>query len=286
MTSAAPLADRVVIVTGAASGLGEATAALMAQQGATVVLADIQDDRGDAVANRVGGSYRHCDVSSEDEVAALVDAAVDAHGQLDCIVNNAGIVGAFGPIDEISLADYEFTMAVLLRSVFLGMKHAARVMKPRRSGVILSTTSVAGVHGGLGPHVYAAAKAGVIGLTRNAAAELGAWSIRVNAIAPGKHVTPMNAAQIVGDPDDLDAAAAAFATRTPLRGRIGLADDIAHAAAWLASDAAGFVSGHTLVVDGGLTSGTPENVAPGEHGRWATAAPLLRERGRRGIAQP
>jgi NAD(P)-dependent dehydrogenase (short-subunit alcohol dehydrogenase family) len=149
--------------------------------------------------------------------------------------------------------------------------------------VIISTTSIAAVQGGLGPHVYAAAKAGVIGLTRNVAAELGAWSIRVNAIAPGKHVTPMNAAQVVGDPDDLEAAAAAFATRTPLRGRIGSADDIAHAAAWLASDSAGFVSGHTLVVDGGLTSGTRENVAPGEHGRWAQPAQLLRERGRRGI---
>jgi NAD(P)-dependent dehydrogenase (short-subunit alcohol dehydrogenase family) len=280
-----PLAGRVAVVTGAAGGLGEATAALMAAQGATVLLADIQDDLGQAAAERIGASasFRHCDVSSEGDVAALVDTAVAAHGRLDCIVNNAGIVGALGPIDEISLEDYEFTMAVLLRSVFLGMKHAARVMKPQQSGVIISTTSIAAVQGGLGPHVYAAAKAGVIGLTRNVAAELGAWSIRVNAIAPGKHVTPMNAAQVVGDPDDLEAAAAAFATRTPLRGRIGSADDIAHAAAWLASDSAGFVSGHTLVVDGGLTSGTRENVAPGEHGRWAQSAQLLRERGRRGI---
>jgi NAD(P)-dependent dehydrogenase (short-subunit alcohol dehydrogenase family) len=277
------LTDRIAVVTGAASGLGEATAELMATEGASVLLADIQDERGQAVAERIGGTYRHCDVTSEADVAGLVDAAVDQHGRLDCIVNNAGIVGAFGPIDEISLADYEFTQAVLLRSVFLGMKHAARVMKPRQSGVILSTTSVAGLHGGLGPHVYAAAKAGVIGLTRNVAAELGAWSIRVNAIAPGKHVTPMNAVQITGDPDDLAAATAAFATRTALRGRIGLAADIAHAALWLASDDAGFVSGHTLVVDGGLTSGSPENVAPGEHGRWAKAQPLLREAGQRGV---
>jgi NAD(P)-dependent dehydrogenase (short-subunit alcohol dehydrogenase family) len=284
MSAPPPLAERVVIVTGAASGLGEATAELMAAQGATVVLADIQDDLGQAVAQRIGApaSYLHCDVSDEADVAGLVDAAVGAHGRLDCMVNNAGIVGAVGPIDEISLEDYDFTMAVLLRSVFLGMKHAARVMKPQQSGVIISTTSIAGVQGGLGPHVYAAAKSGVIGLTRNVAAELGAWSIRVNAIAPGKHVTPMNAAQIVGDPDDLDATAAAFATRTPLRGRIGLADDIAQAAAWLAGDAAGFVSGHTLVVDGGLTTGSRENVAPGEHGRWAKAGPVVRERGRRG----
>ncbi len=273
----------MVVVTGAASGLGAAMARLMAASGAAVVLADIQDDRGAATAHQIGGSYHHCDVSSEADVAALVDAAVAEHGRLDCMVNNAGIVGALGPIDTIALAEYEFTVAVLLRSVFLGMKHAARVMKPRGSGVILSTTSIAGVHGGLGPHVYAAAKAGVIGLTRNVAAELGAWSIRVNAIAPGKHVTEMNAAQLVGDPDDLEATAAAFATRTPLRGRIGLADDIAQAALWLASDDAGFVSGHTLVVDGGLTTGTRENVAPGGHGRWATSGPLLREHGRHGI---
>jgi NAD(P)-dependent dehydrogenase (short-subunit alcohol dehydrogenase family) len=279
------LNDKTVIVTGAASGLGEATARLMAAEGATVLLADIQDDRGAKIAADIGGEaeYLHCDVSREDETAALVDHMVERHGRLDCMFNNAGIVGAMGPIDEIPLEEYEFTMAVLLRSVFLGSKHAARVMKPRQSGVILSTTSVAGVLGGLGAHVYAAAKGGVIALTRNLAAELGAHSIRVNAIAPGKHVTPMNAAQIVGDPDDLAGAMEAFRTRTPLRGRVGIADDIAHAALWLASDDAGFVTGQTIVVDGGLTSGSKENVAPGEQGRWAVRQDLMREGGARGV---
>jgi NAD(P)-dependent dehydrogenase (short-subunit alcohol dehydrogenase family) len=197
--------------------------------------------------------------------------------------NNAGIVGAHGGIDEIPLDEYEFTMAVLLRSVFLGMKHAARVMKPQQSGVILTTTSIGGLHGGLGPHVYGAAKGAVVALTKNVAAELGAWSIRVNAIAPGKILTPMNAANIVGDPNAMDEAREAFATRTPLRGRIGEAFDIAHAALWLASDDAGFVSGHTLVVDGGLTTGSKENVAPGEHGRWASRRDLVREAGRSGV---
>ena len=279
------VAGKVAVITGAASGLGEATARLMHAEGASVLLADIQDDRGQRVAAELGtrSRYLHCDVTAEAEVASVVDTAVREFGRLDCMFNNAGIVGAHGGIDEIPLEEYEFTMAVLLRSVFLGMKHAARVMKPQHSGVILNTASIGGLQGGLGPHVYGAAKGAVIALTRNVAAELGAWSIRVNAIAPGKILTPMNAASVVGDPDAMDEAREAFRTRTPLPGRIGVADDIAHAALWLASDDAGFVSGHVLVVDGGLTTGSRENVAPGEHGRWAVRRDLVREAGRSGI---
>jgi NAD(P)-dependent dehydrogenase (short-subunit alcohol dehydrogenase family) len=279
------VAGKVAVITGAASGLGEATARLMHAEGASVLLADIQDERGQRVAAELGdrARYLRCDVTSEADVAAVVDTAVREFGRLDCMFNNAGIVGAHGGIDEIPLEEYEFTMAVLLRSVFLGMKHAARVMKPRHSGVILNTTSIGGLRGGLGPHVYGAAKGAVVALTRNVAAELGAWSIRVNAIAPGKILTPMNAAGVVGDPDAMDEAREAFRTRTPLHGRIGEADDIAHAALWLASDDAGFVSGHVLVVDGGLTTGSKENVAPGEHGRWAVRRDLVREAGRSGI---
>lgn len=276
---------KVAVVTGAASGLGEATARLMHAEGASVILTDIQDDRGQRVAADLGdrARYLHCDVTSEPDVAQAVDEAVGEFGRLDCMFNNAGIVGTQGGIDEIPLEEYEFTMAVLLRSVFLGMKHAARVMKPQCSGVILNTTSIGGLQGGLGPHVYGAAKGAVVALTKNVAAELGAWSIRVNAIAPGKILTPMNAANLTGDPEAMDQAREAFATRTPLRGRIGEADDIAHAALWLASDDAGFVSGHILVVDGGLTTGSRENVAPGEHGRWAVRSDLVREAGRSGL---
>src|SRR3954447_11653224 len=223
------MAGKVVAITGAASGLGEATARLMAAEGARVVLGDIQDDRGHGLAADIGGRYVRCDVTREPDVAGLVDAAVQDHGRLDCMFNNAGIVGTHGGIDEIPLEEYEFTMAVLLRSVFLGMKHAARVMKPQRSGVILTTASIGGLQGGLGPHIYGAAKGAVVALTRNVAAELGAWSIRVNAIAPGKILTPMSAANIVGDREARDEARVAFATRTPLRGRIGEAADIAHA---------------------------------------------------------
>ena len=279
------VSGQVAVVTGAASGLGEATARLMHAEGASVILTDIQDERGQRVAAELGDRCRflHCDVTSEPDVAGAVDAAAREFGRLDCMFNNAGIVGTQGGIDEIPLEEYEFTMAVLLRSVFLGMKHAARIMKPQQSGVILNTTSIGGLQGGLGPHIYGAAKGAVVALTKNVAAELGAWSIRVNAIAPGKILTPMNAANLTGDPDAMDEAREAFATRTPLRGRIGVAEDIAHAALWLASDDAGFVSGHTLVVDGGLTTGSRENVAPGEHGRWAIRRDLVREAGRSGL---
>jgi NAD(P)-dependent dehydrogenase (short-subunit alcohol dehydrogenase family) len=276
---------KVVVITGAASGLGEATARLMYAEGASVLLTDIQDDKGRQLGSELGdrSRYLHCDVTAEPDIAAAVDIAVREFGRLDCMFNNAGITGAHGGIDEIPLDEYEFTMAVLLRSVFLGMKHGARVMKRQHSGVILTTTSIGGLQGGLGPHIYGAAKGAVIALTRNVAAELGAWSIRVNAIAPGKILTPMNAANIVGDPDAMVQAREAFQTRTPLRGRIGVADDIAHAALWLASDDAGFVSGQTLVVDGGLTTGSKENIAPGEHGRWASRRDLVRESGRSGL---
>ena len=279
------VSGKVVVVTGAASGLGEATARLMHAEGAAVLLTDIQDARGQRIAAELGerSRYLHCDVAAEPDVANAVDTAVREFGRLDCMFNNAGIVGTHGGIDEIPIEEYEFTMTVLLRSVFLGMKHAARVMKPQHSGVILSTTSIGGLQGGLGPHIYGAAKGAVVALTKNVAAELGAWSIRVNAIAPGKILTPMNATNLTGDPDAMDEAREAFVTRTPLRGRIGEAEDIAHAALWLASDDAGFVSGHTLVVDGGLTTGSRENVAPGEHGRWASRRDLVREAGRSGM---
>jgi NAD(P)-dependent dehydrogenase (short-subunit alcohol dehydrogenase family) len=270
-------------ITGAASGIGAATARLAAAAGACVVLADIQDDMGHAVADEIGAAalYRHCDVSREQDVAALVDAAVSEFGRLDCMFNNAGIVGAIGPIDEIPLDEYEFTAGILMRSVFLGMKHAARVMKPRHSGVILSTTSCVGLRGGLGPHVYAGCKAAIVGFTHNVAAELGPWGIRVNAIAPGKHATPMFADAALGDPAAVDRVDV-FEQLSPLKGRYGTAEDIASAAVWLAGDGAGFVSGVVLSVDGGLIAGTPEGGEPGA-GSFAGHRPLVREGGRRGL---
>jgi NAD(P)-dependent dehydrogenase (short-subunit alcohol dehydrogenase family) len=279
------VAGKTAIVTGGASGLGEATCRLMVREGARVVVADIQNDKGEAVAADLGEAaiYRHVDVTSEDAIRSVIDDTVDRWGRLDCMFNNAGIVGSVGPIDEMPLDEWQFSIDVLLKSVFLGSKHAARVMKPQGFGVILATSSVAGVQGGLGPHAYNMAKTAVAGFTKNLAAELGPFGVRANAIAPGKINTPMNADVLFGDPDALERSLEYFSTKgTPLKGRAGLADDIAQAATWLMSDRAGFITGHTLVVDGGLTTGSIEGADPGR-GRFASHEPMLREGGRRGI---
>ncbi|MGB3734667.1 MAG: SDR family oxidoreductase [Ilumatobacter sp.] len=279
------IAGHVAIVTGGASGLGEATCRLVVAEGGRAVIADIQDDKGRALAAELGEAavFEHVDVTSEDDISGVVDRTVERLGRLDCMFNNAGIVGAVGPIDEMPLDEWQFSMDVLLKSVFLGSKHAARVMKPQGHGLVLATSSVAGLQGGLGPHAYNMAKTGIVGFTKNLAAELGPFGVRACAIAPGKHATPMNADVVFGDPEALDRSVQYFTERgTPLKGRPGLAGDIAEAAVWLMSDRAGFVSGHTLVVDGGLTTGSREGAEPGG-GRFGSHEPLLREGGRRGI---
>ena len=249
------LDGKVAVITGAASGIGAGTARRFVEEGASVVLADLQVDAGSDLATSLGDAARfiRVDVSKEDEVAAAVDLAVETFGRLDCMFNNAGILGAVGPIAETDAAAWDRTVAVLLRSVFLGMKHAARLMIRNRSGVILSTASTAGVTGGLGPHAYTACKSAIIGLTRSVAAELGPLGIRVNAIAPGNTVTAMTAAVYTGDATDLEGAA------DRIRAGSGLAIagepvDIANAALYLAGDEARYITGHCLVVDAGQTT--------------------------------
>jgi NAD(P)-dependent dehydrogenase (short-subunit alcohol dehydrogenase family) len=178
---------------------------------------------------------------------------MDTWGRLDGAWANAGIVGLAGPIAEANMDQFDQTMAVLARGVFVTFKHAARVMVAAgNGGCIIGTASVAAVKGGMGPHAYAMAKAGVVGLARNIASELAPFRIRANSIAPGSIPTGMTAHVITGDPDDLEGASARMAANSPI-GRAPHANDIAEAALFLMSDAGSYISGQCLIVDGGDT---------------------------------
>ena len=274
------LEGKVAVVTGASSGIGEASARRFVEEGCKVVLGDIQADIGAALADELGPGvvFAQCNVTVEDEVSNLVDVAVKEFGQLDVIFNNAGIVGAIGPIETTLEAEWSATLAVLLNGVFFGMKHAARVMKPRNSGSIISMSSVAGLTGGLGPHAYSAAKHAVVGLTKNVGAELCGNGIRVNAIAPYSMATPMVAEAYLHDHNAIDEATKMLTDESPLVGRPGLATDVANAALWLASDESGYTTGHTLTTDAGITSGA----MPGGP-RFNEYSPMQREAGKSGL---
>jgi NAD(P)-dependent dehydrogenase (short-subunit alcohol dehydrogenase family) len=251
----ARLEGKVAVITGGASGIGAGTARLFVAHGAKVVVADMQEDAGRALVAELGecARFASCNVTKESDVAAAVDLAVTEFGRLDVMFNNAGIVGAVGRISEMPVEAWDNTIEVLLRGVFLGVKHAARVMLVQRSGVIINTSSTAGILGGLGPHAYTAAKHGVIGLTKSVANELAPNGIRVNAISPGNTVTAMTAMVSTGKPDEIEATKDRLDSISPL-GYAGLPEDIAAAALYLASDDARCVSGHTLVVDSGQTT--------------------------------
>ncbi|MFN3257255.1 MAG: glucose 1-dehydrogenase [Ilumatobacter sp.] len=244
------LSGRAAIVTGGANGIGRATARRFIDEGAQCLIVDLDVERGQAVADELGEAahFHRADVGVEADIAAVVDEAVERFGKLDIMFNNAGILGAVGPIADIDGGAWQRTIDVLLSSVFYGIKHAARVMIPQGSGAIVSTTSTAGLRAGLGPHVYTAAKHGVVGLTGSVAAELGRHGIRVNAVAPGGTVTALTSKLATGDADDVEGASKRIGTRGPL-GRGARPEEIADAVLFLASDEASFVLGHTLVVD-------------------------------------
>ncbi len=274
------LEGKVAVITGAASGFGRAAAHRFAGEGARVVLGDIQENEGAAVARELGDNavFLRCNVTSEEDVAALVDAAVSHFGKLDVMYNNAGVVGAVGPISETPLEEWQRTLDIHLNGSFLGCKHAARVMMSQGSGSIINMASTAGLLGGQGPHAYATCKHGMIGLTKNVAVELGQYGIRANCIAPGSMATTMVAQLIAGDPNDIDGTKARLAEISPLKGRPGLAEDVANAALWLASDESGYTSGMTLTTDAGVTAG-----AGNSSGAFAEYAPFIAEAGKRGL---
>ncbi|MFW9798609.1 MAG: SDR family NAD(P)-dependent oxidoreductase [Candidatus Thorarchaeota archaeon] len=254
------LDDRVAVITGAASGIGKAIAELFAEEGAHVVVSDIHDEFGQQVASTLGkkATYIHADVSVERDVKGMIDHAVDTYGRLDCIVNNAGMGGVKGEIESVPVEDFDRTIGILLRGVFLGMKHAAPVMKKQGGGTMINISSVAGLRGVSQNHPYSAAKAAVLQLTRTVAMELAYYKIRVNSICPGSIVSSIfGAAQGMSSEESVQTyenLKKLFEKGQPIR-RAGLPEDVANAALWLASDDSSFVTGHALVVDGGVSAG-------------------------------
>lgn len=262
------LDGKVAVVTGGASGIGAAICTMFAAEGASVVVADVDDDRGKEMADSLGdcGRYLHVDVTCEEDIASAVGSAVEDFGRLDVMVNNAGRVGLWHFLDDVSVKDWDDAFALLCRSAFLGIKYAARVMREQGCGSIINTGSVAGMLAGYGPHPYGAAKAGVHLLTRSAAVELAPVGVRVNTLIPGGVATRIvgHGAGLSGAAldDSIDAVRASIRDLQPVP-RAGEPEDLAAAALFLASDASSFVTGQELVIDGGLTSGRawPEDMA-------------------------
>lgn len=267
------LQDRVAIITGAASGIGAETAWLFVAEGAKVLIADMQQDKGEALAAELGeaADFRKVDVSKEADVSGSVDQAVGRWGRLDIMFNNAGFGGALGPLETTSVEDFDLTFDVLVKGVFLGIKHATPVMREQGGGSIISTASVAGLQAGWSPHLYSVAKAAVIHLTKSAALELGEYGIRCNCICPGVIATPLAAGHPATTPEQLDKFKRSLG-KTQVLGRIGDPRDIANAALWLAGDESGYVTGHAQVVDGGAFAGPPWR----KQGEWITSARPIR----------
>ncbi|MFK8020547.1 MAG: SDR family oxidoreductase [Pseudomonadales bacterium] len=243
-----------VVVTGGASGIGEATVRGIVSEGGQVVIADLQQEMGEALAAELGSNAAFCrtDVTKEEDIVAAIALAQSSFGPLTGMVNNAGIVGAIGSIMETTAEAFDHSMAILSRAVFLGIKHAAIAMQDQKKGAIVSLASTAGLVGGQGPHVYTMAKHAVVGITKSAACELAAKGIRVNAIAPGGTVTPMTAALTDNNPDII---AAGLAQSSPL-GFAAMPADMASGILFALSEDSRYMTGHTILMDAGETMGT------------------------------
>jgi NAD(P)-dependent dehydrogenase (short-subunit alcohol dehydrogenase family) len=252
------LDNKVAVITGGTSGIGEATARRFVAEGARVVIAGRSTERGNALAAELGEQafFVRADVMREAEIAAVIDAAVARFGQLDCLFNNAG-AAAPGELDTLTEEQFDFGMKLLVGSIMFGIKHAAPAMRAR-GGSIINNSSIAAHRLGQGGALYSAAKAAVSHITRIAGAKFGPDGIRVNSISPGAIATPIfwggsAKAETMSAEENARKLAKLevnLARATPLP-RSGIADDIAYAAVFLASDEGGFVNAHDLVVDGG-----------------------------------
>jgi NAD(P)-dependent dehydrogenase (short-subunit alcohol dehydrogenase family) len=256
------LENKVAIITGGTSGIGAATAEVFAAEDANVIIAGRSEEKGTALAKRLGGNvmYHRMDVMVEADIKATIDLAVSRFGRLDCLFNNAGGPDR-GTLETVTPEDFNYSMNLLLGAVIFGMKHAAPVMKKQGSGCIINNSSIAAIRMNQGGYLYSAAKAGVTHITRVAGTQLGPFGIRVNCISPGAIATPIfwGGSQVYNTMSDeqnarkMEKLKQSLAKATPLP-RSGLDRDIAFAALFLASDEGSFVNCHDLVVDGGRTS--------------------------------
>ncbi|HYP20415.1 MAG TPA: SDR family oxidoreductase [Chloroflexia bacterium] len=250
------LKDRVAVITGAGSGIGQAMALLFAREGARILAADINAEAAQATADAVvaeGGTCRSfaVDVVQPEQVRAMIEQAVSAYGRIDILCNNAGI-GSTTSVVECEPEDWDRVMAVNVKSVYLGCKYAVPHMLAQGSGVIVNTASVAGMVGLVKRASYSASKGAVIALTRQVAIEYVEQGIRVNCLCPGTVDSPW-VGRLLDQADDPAAARQALVARQPI-GRLGNPEEIAAAALYLASDDAAFITGTGLVIDGGLTA--------------------------------
>ncbi|OBJ53594.1 SDR family NAD(P)-dependent oxidoreductase [Mycobacterium asiaticum] len=255
------LADQVAVVTGAASGLGRGIAQRFAAEGARVVIADVETEGGQALADALGPNavFQRTDVSDPEQVSALVAAAVQTFGDLHIMVNNAGVSGPLRRLLDDDFADFHRVMAVNVLGVMAGTRDAARHMAAHGGGSIINLTSIGGIQAGGGVMTYRASKAAVIQFTKSAAIELAYHEIRVNAIAPGNIPTPILASSAGDmDPPDLERFEArirqGMRDDRPLK-REGTPDDVAEAALYLAGERSRYVTGIVLPVDGGTVAG-------------------------------
>lgn len=261
------LDGKVAVITGASSGIGLGTVELFVAEGAHVLAADINDAAGAALEDRFPGKVRfqHCDVTSEADIAATMQACADAFGGLDILFNNAGAGGSPLTIEEMTGEAWDFTFSLLLRSVALGMRYATPFMKARGGGAIVNTASIAGLQAGMGPIAYSAAKAGVIHLSKVGAAQLSRHNIRVNAICPGLILTNIfTATQEIPDglKDQIKGEMRQNAPNAQPVKKPGEPNDIAEACLFLASDASAFVTGTHILVDGGMLVGPRQSWDP------------------------
>ena len=262
------LLDKVVIITGATSGIGLEIARFSISQGANVVISGRRENQGEKIANQLGERCRFikCDVLYEDQICALIEETFSQYGKIDAIFNNAGAPDFVRNIEDISYDKIRQSLDLLLTSVIIGTREAARIMGKQKHGSIVNTASIAGHWGGCGGSVYSAAKAGVIHFSKVTSLELAKYNVRVNSISPGAIITEIFgvgqklSSEKLSLSDEHLKSSDAFIDFQPIP-RAGLPEDIANLAIYLASDESTFVTGQDFIIDGGLLAGRPLDLA-------------------------